>query len=130
MTTTTQESREQQLPTLNGTSTLQVISFLSQPTPVDVSDTLVHLWAGSTPEDADNGYVQQARILAAILGRTVNPFTMSDAMEACAAIHKLQAGDCLVSMYGCANTDQNRDRWLDYEQQNLTIAALALGGNR
>ncbi|MGV0109802.1 hypothetical protein [Arthrobacter sp. CP30] len=130
MTAVATKGRELQLSTLPEISTAQVVSFLSQPTNADTSDVLVQLWANSTPEDADNGYSKQARILAAVLDRNVNPFVVSDAMEAVATLHRLQAGDCLVNMYGVPNTDQNRDSWLDHEQQNLTTAVVALGGNR
>ncbi|KQN99663.1 hypothetical protein ASF21_12710 [Arthrobacter sp. Leaf234] len=130
MTITTIESRTGQGATLNETSTAQVIQFLSQTSNVDVSDTLVALWAESTPVDADNGYAQQARILAAILDRHVNAFTVSDAMEAVGKIWALEHGACVTELYGHPNTDHARDRWLRVEQENLTIAALALGGTR
>lgn len=110
-------------------STVQVISFLSQPTAVDVSDTLVRLWAESTPEDADNGYAQQGRVLAAILNRHVNPFVVVDAMEACANLSKLEGGHDVGVLYeGWANTETNRQNWLAVEQENLAIAARLLGG--
>lgn len=128
MTAVMTGSRSGQAATLNGPSTLQVIQFLSQPTSVALVELLPQLWAEATPEDAENGYSQQARILAAILNRHVNAFAVSDAMEACAAISRIQAGNCLVEMYGVANTDQNRDRCLDDEQMNLNVAATALGG--
>jgi hypothetical protein len=130
MTAVAVKGRRLQTTALPEINTAQVISFLTDPTSVDVSDTLVRLWAESTPSDAENGYAQQARILAALLSRHINTFAMSDAMEACAAIYRIQAGNCLEAMYGSPNTDEERDRWLAYEQMNLTTSALALGGIR
>lgn len=131
MTATTTESRTGQGATLNGPSHLEVIQFLTQPTPVDVSDTLVRLWAESTPVDAENGYAQQARILAAILDRPVNPFVVQDAMEAAAALWKLGQGWDLNLLYdGWANTEANRQNWLAVESENLAIAVRELGGTR
>ncbi len=111
-------------------ATNQTICYLSSPARVDVSGLLGRVWAESTEEQAEDGYVQQSRIVAAILDRHVNPFTVCTAMEAISAIHDLENGGDLTVMYGVPNTDENRDYWLDYERQNLTFAAMQLWGNR
>jgi hypothetical protein len=130
MTAVATKGRRLQTTALPEINTAQVISFLTDPTSVDVSDTLVRLWAESTEEDADNGYAQQARILAAILDRHVNQYEVSNAMEACAAISYLEGGGDVQLRYGCANTENNRSGWLDIWSENLAIAARVLGGNR
>lgn len=111
----------------------EVIEFLSAPAPqgLDVSDLLVRTWAESTPDDADDSYARQARILAAILDRHVNAFVVTEAMIACANISRLEGGhDVGVVYLGSPNTDEARDSWLDYERQNLTLSAHTLGGGR
>lgn len=128
MTITTTESRTGQGATLNGTSLAQTISFLAQRTRVDVSDTLVTLWAESTEQDATDGYTHQARILSAILDRDVDRVAVRDGLHACDNIHALETGACLTELYNVPNTDYERDRWLNYEQEQLTIAARTLGG--
>jgi hypothetical protein len=130
MTLTTTESRTGQGATLNETSTAQVIQLLAHPTNVDVSDTLVALWAESTEQDAGDGYIQQARILAAILGRDVDRVAVRDALEAIGKIWALEHGNCVTELYGVPNTDHERDRWLRYEQEQLAIAARILGGGK
>lgn len=109
-----------------------VIAFLSDSSrpvaDIDVSDLLVRVWAESTPDDADRGYDRQARILAAVLDRHVNVFVVVEAMTACANLSKLAGGHDVGVIYeGSPNTDEARDDWTDYEQQNLTVSAHTLG---
>lgn len=131
MSITTTKGRDSYISTLPETSIYQVIDLLSQPTPVDVSDTLVYLWADSTEEHAENGYVQQARILAAILDREVNRYDVANAMEACANISHLErGGDVSLISDGFANTEENRAGWLATWSENLAVYAHAIGGIR
>lgn len=72
---------------------------------------------------------QAGRIIAVLLHRNVNQNFVNEALEACAALYDLRMGGCLVHMYGYANTDKNRDYWLDYERQNLTCAIRNITGD-
>ena len=130
MTATVYRPRNTTAPDTARQYTHEVIELLSQPEPVDLADTLVKLYAESTPQHREDGYPQQTRILAAILDRHVNPFTVVTAMDACEKIGQLTTGHCVTDLYGCPNTDTMRAFHLDAEHQNLTEAVLALGGLR
>lgn len=110
--------------------THEVIERLSSPDPVELFDTLGKLYAESTPQHKADGYPQQARILAAILDRHVNPFTVVNAMDACEKISQLTTGHCVTNLYNCPNTEAMRAFHLDAERQNLAEAVRALGGMR
>ena len=126
MSLTTTESRSGQAATLNGSSTYQGTASTPDPTRAEavatLRDLLPKLADESTPEDAENDYWAQAQLVQMTLRRDINRWEVRDAMEALNAIGLLQAGNCLVEMYGWPNTDENRDHWLDQENQNLTGA--------
>ena len=130
MTATVYRPRTTTAPDTAKQYTHEVIERLSQPARVDLPDTLRKLWDESTPQHRKDGYPQQTRILAAILDRHVNPFTVVTAMDACEKLSQLHRGECLTVLYGCSNTDTMRDFHRDAEEQNLAEAVLALGGMR
>ncbi len=69
---------------------------------------------------------QGVRVVAVILHRDVDRGYFNEAMDACAALWDLDHGACLVHAYGYANTDENRDYWLDQKRRNLTSAIANL----
>lgn len=109
---------------------LDVIHYLSDPQPHDVTELLRELWNESTPEHADDEYVLQWRILSAILNKDVARGYVIEAMEACNSIALMERGVDVKLLYGMDNNDENRERLLDAEHQNLSIAARNIGGGK
>ncbi|MDN4611920.1 hypothetical protein [Arthrobacter burdickii] len=126
MTAPTTESRSGQAATLHGSSTSQGTASTTDPTRAEavaiLTGLLPKLWDEATERDGDENYRPQVHAVSQALHRDVNRYEVIHAMEACAAISRLQAGNCLVDMYGRPNTEEGRDGWLDCERQNLTVA--------
>lgn len=107
-----------------GPSRAQAAAYLNKILPI-LTENLP--WGDGADEQRTH-FNQAGRVISVLLHREANQADVDAALEACGAIYDLRMGGCLVHMYGWANTPENRDYWLDYEQQNLANAIRDLTG--